>query len=107
MNRPYSVDVEDRYVETIINRIHELKDVDNQQYWLERTFSMPGSRKIVTIRPRTPFLGENEKVLWMNQELDEVTNKNTVKLQALTDVRVFEYDFNKHECHYLVPLCSG
>ena len=95
------VNVEDRYVDAIVNKITELKDVDNQEYWLKRTFILADPRKIVTIRPRTPFLGENEKVLWINEELDEVTNKNTVKLQVITDVRVFEYDFKTHVCHYL------
>jgi RNA polymerase subunit RPABC4/transcription elongation factor Spt4 len=34
--------------------------------------------------------------------LNEITNKNIVKLQALTNFRIFEYEFEMHEGHYLL-----
>jgi hypothetical protein len=97
------LNVEDKYVKSICAKIAELNSVNSHRYWLRRniSYNLAGSIKTVTIFPKTPFLGKNEEVLWSNEKLDEITNKTITKLEALTNFRVFEYDFKKHEGHYL------
>ena len=98
------LNVEDRYVNVICKKIDELKRVDNPRYWLRRDipYKLGESTITVIIFPQTPFLAENEVVLWSNKKLNEITNKTIVKLQALTNFRIFEYEFEMHEGHYLV-----
>jgi hypothetical protein len=96
--------VEDRCIDTIIKKISMLKDVDNHRYWTKIcvSYKRDDSIKTAIILPETPFLGEGEKILWANKKLDEITNGQIVRLRALTNFRVFEYDFQKHKCHYVL-----
>lgn len=94
----------DKYIETIIENIKSLQSLNTEKYMESKdiVYNIGDSKITNKIFPRTPLLGKDESILWIRKQLNDITNENIVILQALTNFRIFEYDFEKHECIYLL-----
>ncbi len=89
--------VSDKYIEQVL--VKTLKPME-QKYWdaVDLRYNLGGMIKTAQIYYKTPFLSDDEELLWINTKIEGITNKHIRWLEALTNFRAVYYDFEKHEC---------
>lgn len=95
------VNVDDKAINEIINHVNKLQEIE-KEYWksydMPYTYDSDTSPRITRIYYKTPFLAEDEDILWFFIRNEGVINKHTIAIVALTNFRVFIYSFETHEC---------
>ena len=89
-----------------IKSVESLKDnaYNNEAYWSRFSLNvnvnvgrgdnnMVTSTKTIDIYPLAPFLFEEEYLVWHNTKTEGVFNKKVVWLEAVTNYRIFSYDY--------------
>ena len=99
------LNVEDKEADIIFKDIEALRNIDIVNYW--EPFRLPyenddGSILYTEIFPKTPFLAENEVLLWYRIETKGVIHKNISWIEAITNFRVFQYNFDSHLANYII-----
>jgi hypothetical protein len=91
------IKLDDKYVEEFLKSIEALRQNSSDGvYWTYRSLSYQtgtGHRTTVDIYPLAPFLAEGEEIVWHNAG---IVKKKIVWLQALTNYRVYWYDYVQH-----------
>lgn len=87
----------DKYIEQIL--VKTLKPME-QKYWdtVDMQYNLDGTIKTMQLYYKTPFLSNEEELLWTNTKTEGIVNKQIRWLEALTNFRAIYYDFEKHEC---------
>ena len=99
------INVEDKEAETIQKDLEVLRNTDIVNYW--RSIKLPyendnGSISNVEILPSTPFIAKNEVLLWYRTETKGLVHKNVTWIDAITNYRVFQYNFENHGANYII-----
>ena len=97
------VNVEDKQIPQILESINHNKNFDYNQYL--GTLSIPyennvGSIEYSTIYVKTPLIAIGENILCSNLITKGTFNRKIVWLEALTNFRVFEYNYDSHLASY-------
>ncbi len=89
--------VSDKYIEEVL--VKTLKPME-QKYWdaVDLRYNLGGTIKTTQLYYKTPFLSDEEELLWINTKMEGIINKHLRWLEALTNFRALYYDFEKHEC---------
>lgn len=99
------VNVEDKEADIILKDIEAIRNIDTANYW--EPFKLPyenndGSIIYAEIFPKTPYLAENEVLLWFRTETKGVLHRNLIWIEAITNFRVFQYNFENHLANYII-----
>lgn len=99
------LNVEDKEADIILKDIEAIRNIDTANYW--EPFKLPyenndGSIVYVEIFPKTPYLAENEVLLWFRTETKGVLHRNLIWIEAITNFRVFQYNFENHLANYII-----
>ena len=97
------LNVEDKQIPKILESINHNRNFDYNQYL--GTLSIPyegsgGSIEYATVYVKTPLIAIGENILWSNLITEGTFNRKIVWLQALTNFRVFEYNYDSHLASY-------
>jgi hypothetical protein len=83
---------------------------------MHRSLSFPtgaGTVATVDIYPLAPFLAEGEEIIWHNMSTSGIRHKKIVWLQALTNYRVYYYNYDtgnvpkSYQSHNYAQQASG
>lgn len=99
------LNLQDKHVQEALKVIQSSMEAERQQYWDEIEIQYKDSSesiKTTKITPKAPFLSLHEELLWINHIPEGIINKHAGYLQAITNFRVFEYDYSKHICSYIM-----
>jgi len=97
------LNVEDKQIQKILESINQNRTFDYNQYL--GTLSIPyesneGSIEYATVYVKTPLIAIGENILWSNLITQGTFNRKIVWLQALTNFRIFEYNYDSHLASY-------
>jgi len=101
------VNVEDKYISHILEFINFNRKFDYSRYLgtFETHYESNGLIETTTIYPKTPIIAYGENILWSNIQTKGTLNRKAVWLEALTNFRIFEYNYESHSCNY--PFLSA
>jgi hypothetical protein len=94
-----------KYLDEILKVIQLCIDTERNNYWDSTNISFAtsnGSIQSTEIYPKTPFLSNKEELLWVNGTIKGTFNKSIHDLQAITNCRIFEYNYENHMCSYIL-----
>jgi hypothetical protein len=99
------INVKDKEAETILKDLQVLKTMDTVNYW--RSIKLPyendnGTITNIEILPGTPFIARNEVLLWYRIETKGLVHKNVTWIDAITNYRIFQYNFENHGAGYII-----
>jgi hypothetical protein len=99
------LNVKDKESDTILKDMEVLRNTNIVNYW--RSAILPyenndGSIVGIEIFPNTPFLPENEVLLWYRIVTKGVIHQNISWIDAITNYRVFQYNFENHGANYII-----
>jgi len=99
------VNVEDKEADTILKDLEVLRNFDIVNYW--QPFRLPyenddGNIVYTEIFPKTPYLAENEVLLWYRVETKGAIHRHIFWIEAITNFRVFQYNFENHLANYII-----
>lgn len=99
------LNVEDKEADIILKDIEDLRNIDIVNYW--QPVKLPyekddGSIVDIEIFPKTPYLAENEVLLWYRIETKGAIHKHIFWIKAITNFRVFQYNFESHLANYVI-----
>lgn len=109
-NRDYTIKMEldDKHTDEFLQKIETLKQSNfDNSYWTYRSLSIPtgvGTVATVDIYPLAPFLAEGEEIIWHNMSTSGRRHKKIVWLQALTNYRVYYYNYTVYNSGIVVLL---
>lgn len=88
--------VQDKHIEEIL--VKTLKPME-QNYWdtVDLEYNLAGIPKTTQLYYKTPFLSDDEELLWINTKTEGIIGKHLKWLEALTNFRAIYYDFDKHD----------
>jgi hypothetical protein len=91
------LDISDKQVNEILSKVNGARDLESR-YWTEINFTYNENGKDIHTQlfPTSPFLAAGEKVLWRVGKTSGVFSKHAEWIQALTNFRVLEYNFQTH-----------
>lgn len=96
------IDIEDKYANEIIKIINENKNFNFDDYlkFLEIPYERGGEIKYTTLYPKTPNLAKDEELIWTHVDTKGVFNIHASWLDAVTNFRIFQYNFDTHLSNY-------
>jgi len=99
------LNIEDKEADTILKDLEVLRNFDIANYW--QAFRLPyesneGSIVDLEIFPNTPYLAENEVLLWYRIDTKGVIHRNITWIEAITNYRVFQYNFENHGINCII-----
>src|SRR6266540_2369070 len=105
-----TIKVEDRLADEIHEKLRALKLLQfDRNYWERHSLSFLGAanlRKTVDIYPRTPFLADGEEMIWQSLTIETIDKERKVmKVDAITNFRIFQYDYNEHQGEGILIPC--
>ncbi len=94
---------EDYKITEFISLVNNLTQL-NHSYWkfVEIEFSVGKNFYPTKIYFNTPFLAKGEQLLWSYVGMGGVLNKKASFVMALTNFRSLIYDFETHQCEYVL-----
>jgi hypothetical protein len=98
------VNVEDKHVSEIVDVINSNKtfDYDNYLGYLEVPYEKDGVIANAKLYPKIPVLAETEELLWTHTETEGVLSTHAKWVDAVTNMRIFQYSFNSHMSSYAI-----
>jgi len=98
------VNVDDKHVSEIVDIINTNKNLDYDYYlgYLEVPFEKDGVIASTKLQPKIPVLSENEELLWTHTETDGVLSTRARWIDAVTNMRIFQYNFKSHLSSYAI-----
>jgi AAA domain (dynein-related subfamily) len=95
------INFDDKYIDEIFNSIQKLKQLESDTaYWTRELImvQMPNlESKTVTVYIPTPYLANGEEIIWHNLRTeDSGGERKTVQIDAITNYRIFQYDYVIH-----------
>jgi hypothetical protein len=96
------VNVEDKHVTEILGTINTNKGFSYGDYLkhLDVPYERDGVVAHTRLYPQTPVLAENEELLWTHTETEGVISKHAQWVDAVTNLRIFQYNFKNHLSNY-------
>jgi len=99
------INVEDKEAENIQKDLEVLRNTDTVNYW--RSINLPyendsGAITNIEILPNTPFIARNEILLWYRTETKGLVHKNITWIDAITNYRIFQYNFENPGANYVI-----
>ena len=96
------INVNDKHITKILEIINHNRNFNYDEYLktLEIPFESDGVVQYTTVYPKTPFIAIGEKILWSNLQTKGTLNRQIVWFEALTNFRLFQYNYNSHLSSY-------
>ena len=95
-----TINLNDKHVSECLQLIESVRKNElDDKYWTYRSLIFPlnnNQTKTIDIYPLAPFLAEGEEIIWYEGGTEGVLHKKFVWIHALTNYRVFYYDYKKH-----------
>ena len=100
--REILINVEDKHISKILESINYNRKFDYNEYLktLEIQYESGGLIENTTVYPNTPFIAVGENILWSNVQTKGTLNRRVVWLEALTNFRIFQYNYESHLASY-------
>jgi hypothetical protein len=96
------IDLDDKRANECFHLIQLMRQKElGGQYWAHRTLTFQISNnnnqtRTIDIYPLAPFLAEGEDIIWHQMKTEGRRDKKVQWIQALTNYRVFRYDYIQH-----------
>jgi len=99
-----AIDVDDKYVDEIYNYVIRTKS-RIPSFWqtFKIEYNIDGTTQQIDVYSEAPFLTEAEDLIWYDQNLSGIINKNLKVLFAVTNFRIILYDFENSKGS-IIPL---
>ena len=86
------------YMEKIMNELQTLMKINTDpSYWKGHSILFPSSTeklKTINIYPLTPFLADEEEIVWIQSRDNKY--KKVIWVNVVTNFRIFQYSYEKH-----------
>ena len=85
-----------------MDTINSNKNFEQNDYLklLEIPYEKNGGVANTILYPQTPFLAQDEELLWTHTDTEGIINAHATWSEALTNFRVFQYNFKTHLANY-------
>lgn len=95
------IELNEKDLMDLVKLIQTQKELgSNEKYWTGYSLSIPnfdGKVKTRNIYPLTPFLAEDEEIIWQNSRTDKsIRPEPIISIDMLTNYRVLHYNYYEH-----------
>lgn len=96
------INIEDKQIPKILEFINYNRKFNYNEYLktLEIQYESDGLVETTTVYPKTPLIAIGENILWSNLQTKGILNRKVVWLEALTNFRIFQYNYESHSSNY-------
>ena len=96
------LNVDDKQIPKILQSINYNRNFDYNKYLqtLEIPYETGGIIENTIVYPQTPFIAIGENILWSNLQTKGTLNRKIVWLEAITNFRILQYNYESHSSNY-------